>query len=103
MQRNEIKNTVYKILEKDTRAREDDNYLIYKTVEKLFPNISIIFFNVALQKLAENKISFESITRARRKFLEERPDLKPKNKTTIRKEEAILYKKEYGRHVPRID
>lgn len=103
MQRNEIKNTVYKILEKDTRAREDDNYLIYKTVEKLFPNISIMFFNVALQKLAENKISFESITRHRRKFLELHPELKPKQTTRIRKEEEKNYEKEYSRHLPRLD
>lgn len=32
MRRSRVRDIVYKILEADTRAREDDNYLIYKTL-----------------------------------------------------------------------
>lgn len=103
MKRITVKDTVYKILEEDTRARADDNYLIYKTVKMLFPRAAETFFKTALLNLSKAGISFESITRARRKFLEEHPDLKPKQITRIRQEEEKNYEKEYGRHFPRLD
>lgn len=103
MRRSKVRNTVYKILEEDTRAREDDNYLIYRTVKRLFPGIAETFFKTALLNLSKAGISFESITRARRKFLEKHPELKPKQFTRIREEEKRAYKKEYSNHIPYID
>ena len=32
MRRSRVRDIVYKIQEEDTRAREDDNYLIYKII-----------------------------------------------------------------------
>lgn len=103
MRRSRVRDIVYKILEADTRAREDDNYLIYKTVKELFPRLAETYFKTALQTLTNAGISFESTTRHRRKFLELHPELKPKQKTRIRKEEEKNYEKEYSRHLPRLD
>lgn len=103
MRRSRVRDIVYKILEADTRAREDDNYLIYKTVKELFPRLAETYFKTALQTLTNAGISFESITRHRRKFLEIHPELNPKQKTRIRKEEEKNYEKEYSRHLPRLD
>lgn len=103
MRRSRVRDIVYKTLEEDTRAREDDNYLIYKTVKELFPRLTETYFKTALQTLTKVGISFESITRHRRKFLELHPELKPKQTTKIRKEEEKNYEKEYGSHLPRLD
>lgn len=85
MRRSRVRDIVYKILEADTRAREDDNYLIYKTVKELFSRLAETYFKTALQTLTNAGISFESITRHRRKFLEIHPELKPKQKNKNQK------------------
>lgn len=103
MRKSQVKKSVYKILEEDARAREDDNYLIYRTVKILLPGISETFFKTTLLNLSKAGISFESITRFRRKFLEEHPEFKPKQFTRIREEEKRTYKREYSKHIPRID
>ena len=77
--------------------------MIIKTVKELFPRLAETYFKTALQTLTNAGISFESITRHRRKFLEIHPELKPKQKTRIRKEEEKNYEKEYSRHLPRLD
>lgn len=93
MRRSRVRDIVYKILEADTRAREDDNYLIYKTVKELFPRLAETYFKTALQTLTNAGISFESITRHRRKFLEIHPELKPKQKQESEKKKRKTTKK----------
>lgn len=102
MNRN-IKKTVYKILQEDSYAREDDNYLILRVVQELEPAIAGTAFSNVMQQLKFRGISFEGITRARRKFFEENPQLKVENVEKARREEEENYYLEYSRHVPRID
>ena len=47
-------------------------------------------------------ISFEAITRAKRKFLEEHPDLVDDDTEQIRRQEEQEYEYEYSRHIPNI-
>lgn len=96
MNRN-VKKTVYKILEKDNYARTDDHYLILKVVEELVPELKGETFITVMTGLKYKGISFESITRARRKFLEEYPEFKDSEITMVRKQEEENYFMEYGK------
>ena len=93
-----VKRTVYKILLEDEYARENDNYLILRVAQILDPELAGSKF-VALRF---SKLSMESITRARRSFFKEFPELKPKKMTEIRKQEEQEYELEYARHIPNI-
>lgn len=101
--RREIKKTVYKILQKDKYARADDNYLILKVVQELEPSIAGTAFSNVMQQISFRGISFEGITRARRKFFEEYPQLKVEDVEKIRREKEEKYILEYSNHIPRID
>ena len=67
---------VEEILRNDELSRKDDCYLILQVVRRLYPydvgeKFETVMFN------AKNKgISFESITRIRRKLQEKNPELK---------------------------
>lgn len=102
MNRN-IKKIVYKILEQDKLAREDDWYLIQQTLIQMLPCNPGTAFGQVLQGMKVQGISFEAITRQRRKFLEENPQLRAENVEKARKEEEEEYYLEYSRHIPRID
>ena len=97
MNRN-IKKTVYKILQEDQYAREDDNYLILLTLQKLLPCNKATAFITILQGMKYKGISFESITRCRRKFLEENPQLKEQIVENARRIEEENYIVEYGKN-----
>lgn len=102
MNRN-IKKTVYKILQEDSYARENDNYLILRVVQELEPElVGTTFINV-MQKLNYKGISFEGITRARRKFFEQYPQLRVEDVEKARRKEEEEYILEYSNHIPRID
>ena len=60
-------------------------------------------FGQVLQGMKVQGISFEAITRQRRKFLEENPQLRAENVEKARREEEEEYYLEYSRHIPRID
>lgn len=96
MNRN-IKKTVYKILEKDPLAREDDWYLIQQTLIEMLPCNQGTAFGQVLQGMKVNGISFEAITRQRRKFLEEYPEFKDPEITLVREREEENYFIEYSR------
>lgn len=96
MNRN-IKKTVYKILEQDKLAREDDWYLIQQTVIQMLPCNTGTAFGQVLQGMKIQGISFEAITRQRRKFLEENPQLRVENVEKARREEEENYYLEYMR------
>ncbi len=102
MNRN-IKKTVYKILQEDSYAREDDWYLIQQTLMQMLPCNSGTAFGQVLQGMKVQGISFEAITRQRRKFLEENPQLRVENVEKARREEEENYYLEYSRHIPRLD
>lgn len=93
--KSEIRKTVDKVLKEDTRAREDDNYLILRVIEKLEPELAIMRFSTAMLEMKRRKISLEGITRARRKFFERNPQLNPKNVDRARKSMEKEYIEEY--------
>ena len=92
-----IKKTVYKILREDKLAREDDWYLIQQALIELLPCNAGTAFGQVLQGMRVKGISFEAITRCRRKFMEENPQLKEQNVEKARREEEQEYYLEYMR------
>ena len=102
MNRN-IKKTVYKILEQDKLAREDDWYLIQQTLMQMLPCNAGTAFGQVLNGMKVQGISFEAITRQRRKFLEENPQLRVENVEKVRREEEENYYLKYSKHIPRLD
>lgn len=102
MNRN-IKKTVYKILENDKYAREDDWYLIQQTLIQMLPCNSGTAFGQVLIGMKVKGISFEAITRCRRKFMEENPQFRVQNVEKARQKEEEEYYLEYSKHIPRID
>lgn len=87
---------VEEILRNDELTRKDDCYLILQVVRRLYPydvgeKFETVMFN------AKNKgISFESITRIRRKLQEKNPELKDEEtakKRNIIQNEYIKYSK----------
>ena len=99
-----LSKVVEKILEQDELAREDDNYLIFKVVQDIYPELAGTAFENVMLNARYKGISFESITRARRKVQRKRPELVNKEVQEIRQAEQIEYK-EYAsyNHIPRID
>ena len=93
--KSEIRKTVDEILKEDTRAREDDNYLILRVIEKLEPEVAVMRFSTAMLEMKRRKVSLEGITRARRKFFERNPQLNPKNVDRARRSLQKEYIKEY--------
>ena len=94
MKKTKLKNlekVVEEILRKDVLARIDDCYLILEVVRKTYPfEVGKTFATVMFG--AKNKgISFESITRARRKIQKKYPELKDEEIAEIRKNEQKEY------------
>ena len=92
-----IKKTVYKILDEDEKAREDDNYLIFKVVQALEPELAGTAFANVMFNLKYKNISFEGITRARRKYFEEYPERKNVITEKARRKEEENYFAEYAK------
>ena len=101
MNRN-IKPIVYSILEKDKLAREDTMYLVQQTIMQMLDVNQGTAFGIVIQGMKYKGISFEAITRAKRKFLEEHPDLVDDDTEQIRRQEEQKYEYEYSRHIPHI-
>lgn len=101
MNRN-IKPIVYSILEKDKLAREDTMYLIQQTIIKMLDVNQGTAFGIVIQGMKYKGISFEAITRAKRKFLEEYPELVEEDAEQIRRQEQQEYEYEYSRHTPNL-
>lgn len=93
----QIKKTVYKVLKEDIYARQDDNYLIMRVVQELEPNLAGTSFSMVMRNLSFKGISLEGITRARRKFFEEYPELKEEKSEKARREKEEEYYLEYSR------
>ena len=99
----QIGKVVNKILVEDAYARKDDDFLMLKVVQELRPDIAgTTFANVMLNLKncsKDKQISLESITRARRKWQEENPELKDSEAENARRIEEENYYAEYSKHV----
>jgi len=86
-----IEKVVETILRNDELARRDDNFLILQVVRELYPfEVGKTFASVMFN--AKNKgISFETITRARRKLQNKYPELKEKEIAKVREKEQSEY------------
>ena len=101
--RRDVVNKVRKILQTEPYSRENDGYLIRRVIEELEPTLYKNSFKTIMDNLQFSGISIESITRARRKFFEDNPDLKIDKVEKARREKEQEYYLEYSRHTPRID
>lgn len=94
-----IKKTVHKILKEDPYAREDDWYLIQQVVIALVPGNSGTAFGTILTEMKYQGISFEAITRTRRKIQEQYPELRAKKDIEkARREEEENHILEYSKN-----
>lgn len=103
MRRNDISKVTRFILQAEPYSRQNDGYLIRRVVEALEPNLYKKNFMEIMDNLQYYGISCESITRARRKYLEQHPELKIKQVEQARREKEQEYYEEYSRHIPKID
>ena len=100
----QIRKVVKKILEDDEYARGDDDYLILKVVQELRPELTGSLFVTVMTNLKncskDKQITFEGVTRARRKVQEMYPNLRASTKIEkSRREEEENYHAEYN-HIP---
>lgn len=101
--RKDVAKTTRKILLEEPYSRENDGYLIRRVIEILEPNLYKQSFKNVMDNLQFYKISLEGITRARRKFFEENPNLKVEKSEKARREKEQEYFLEYANHIPKID
>ena len=95
--RKEVAKKTRQILLEEPYSRENDGYLIRRVIEELEPDLYKKDFRNIMDNIQFTGISFESITRARRKFLEENPQLRGQNVENIRRQEEEKYYLEYSR------
>lgn len=100
--RKDIASITRKILQEEPYSRENDGYLIRRVIEIVEPNLYRQDFKSIMDNIQFKGISFESITRTRRRFLEEHPELKVESSEFARKQEEAFYY-EQNKHIPRID
>ena len=87
-----LEKVVEGILRKSDLAREDDCYLILEVIREMFPyEVGKTFAQVMFSAKSKG-ISFESITRARRKLQKKYPELKNKKVAEFRDEEQKEYR-----------
>ena len=103
MRRKDVPNKTKEILQNDIYSRENDGYLQSEVIGKLEPELAKKDFKTVMRNLQNVGISIESITRARRKFFEDNPELKIDKAEKARREKEQEYYLEYSRHTPRID
>ena len=101
--RKDVAKTTRKVLLEEPYSRENDGYLIRRVIEILEPELYKQNFKAIMDNLQFTGISFESITRARRKFFEENPQLKVEKTEIARREKEEEYYLEYANHIPQID
>ena len=76
-----VEEVVEQILRKDEYARNNDVYLILRYISKVYPYEIGKKFEEAMTNVSKKGLSFESITRARRKLQNKYTELK-NNKIT---------------------
>ena len=100
--RRDVANKTREILQNDIYSRENDGYLQGEVIENLEPELAKKDFKTVMKNLQNFGISMESITRARRKFFEENPNLKIEKTEQARREKEQEYYLEYANHIPSI-
>ena len=98
--RRDVTQKAREILEKEPYSRINDGYLIRRVVEELEPDLYKKDFKNAMDNIQFTGISVESITRARRKYLENNPEQKVEKAEKARRLEEEKYFMEYGNRVP---
>lgn len=101
--RKDVAKTTRKVLLEEPYSRENDGYLMRRVVEILEPDLYKKDFGTIMDNLQFYKISLEGITRARRKFFEENPNLKIEKTEVARREKEQEYFLEHVNHIPRIN
>ena len=101
--RKEVAKKTRQILLEEPYSRENDGYLIRRVIEELEPDLYKKDFRNIMDNIQFTGISFESITRARRKFFEENPELRIEKAEIARREKEEEYYLEYANHIPRLD
>ncbi len=71
-----VEEVVEQILRQDKYSRNNDVYLILKYITKVYPYEVGKKFEEAMTNVSKKGLSFESITRARRKIQNKYPELK---------------------------
>jgi len=93
-----IEEIVEQILRQDEYSRNNDVYLILKYVSKVYPYEVGKRFEEAMRNVSKKGLSFESITRARRKLQNKYPELRNKKVANYRnnkQKEYITYSRKY--------
>lgn len=101
--RRDVSKKVREILQEEPYSRKNDGYLIRRVIKELEPDLYKKGFKTTMDNLQFKGISIESITRERRRFFKENPELKVKKSEKARREKEQEYYLEYSRHIPRID
>ena len=101
MRRDVTKKTI-QMLKEEPYSRENDGYLIRRVIEEIEPNLYKNSFKTIMDNIQFTGISFESITRARRKFFEDNPELKVDKSEKARREKEQEYYLEYANHISSI-
>lgn len=91
------KGVVYSILQEDKLAREDTWYLIQQTIIKMTGCNQGTAFGQVLQGMKYQGISFESITRHKRKFFELHPECLTEEIEEVRRNEEDKYHFEFSK------
>ena len=89
-----VEEVVEQILRQDKYSRNNDIYLILKYITKVYPYEVGKRFEEAMTNVSKKGLSFESITRARRKIQNKYPELKNDKVANFRnkkKKEYIAY------------
>lgn len=86
-----LEKVVEQILRNDKLSRKDDCYLILEVVRNIYPYEVGKTFTQVMFNAKSKGISFESITRARRKLQKKYPELKDEEVAEIRDEEQKEY------------
>ena len=89
-----VEEVVERILRQDEYARNNDVYLILKYISKVYPYEVGKRFEGVMTNVSKKGLSFESITRARRKLQSKYPELTNKKIASFRdkkQKEFIAY------------
>ena len=93
----QIKKAVYKILLNDEYARGNDCYLFMKVVQELEPELAGTTFVNVMMNLEFKGISNATVTRVRRDFNKDYPELKVEKAERARRKKEQEYYLEYSR------
>lgn len=86
-----IEEIVEQILREDIYSRNNDIYLILRYVLKVYPYESGKKFEEVMTNIEKKGLSFESITRARRKIQNKYPELRNEKIANLRNEKQKDY------------